>query len=100
MEEEEFLKSRSPLYSADRIRAPLLIAQGANDPRVKQTESDQIVEAIRRQGGQVDYLVFPDEGHGFLRPENRIKYYGAAEAFLAKHMGGRIEPISDSPVQP
>lgn len=93
--EEEFLKSRSPLFQAGNIRAPLLIAQGANDPRVKQAESDQIVQAMRANGQEVEYLVFPDEGHGFARPENNRKFWAAAEAFLAKHLGGRFEPPSD-----
>jgi dipeptidyl aminopeptidase/acylaminoacyl peptidase len=92
LDEETFLKARSPLFSADRIRAALLIAQGANDPRVKQAESDQIVRAIRARGGEVEYLLFGNEGHGFMRPENRIKYYETAEQFLAKHLGGRVEP--------
>lgn len=94
--EEEFLKSRSPLFRADRIRIPMLIAQGANDPRVKQAESEQIVEAIRKAGKPVEYLLFPDEGHGFARPENQLKFYAAAEAFLAKHLGGRAEPSSEA----
>ncbi len=92
--EEEFLKSRSPLYRADKIVDPLLIGQGANDPRVKLAESDQIVAAIRKNGKTVEYLVFPDEGHGFARPENRLKFYAAAEAFLARYLGGRVEPPS------
>lgn len=92
--EEEFLKSRSPLFKADKIKIPLLIAQGANDPRVKQAESEQIVEAMKKAGKPVEYLLFPDEGHGFARPENRIKFYTAAEAFLAKYLGGRAEPGS------
>jgi dipeptidyl aminopeptidase/acylaminoacyl peptidase len=93
--EEEFLKSRSPLFKADQIKIPLLIAQGANDPRVKQAESEQIVEAIKKKGTPVEYLLFPDEGHGFARPENRLKFYAAAEAFLAKHLGGeRAEPAN------
>jgi dipeptidyl aminopeptidase/acylaminoacyl peptidase len=89
--EEEFLKSRSPLFSADRIRIPMLIAQGANDPRVKQAESEQIVAALKSKGKDVDYMLFPDEGHGFARPENRINFYARAEKFLAKYMGGRVE---------
>jgi len=93
--EQEFLKSRSPLFTADQIKAPLLIAHGANDPRVKQAESDQIVEAMRKSGKPVEYIVFPDEGHGFARPENRLKFYAAAEAFLAKYLGGRAEPLSE-----
>jgi dipeptidyl aminopeptidase/acylaminoacyl peptidase len=81
--EEGFLKSRSPLFKADQIKSPLLIAQGANDPRVKQAESDQIVAAMRKNGKPVEYIVFPDEGHGFARPENRLKFNAATEAFLA-----------------
>ena len=92
--EEEFLKSRSPLFKADQIKKPLLIAQGANDPRVKQAESDQIVAAIRQKQLPVEYLLFTDEGHGFVRPENRLKFYAVAEAFLAKYLGGRYEPAS------
>ena len=94
--EQEFLKSRSPLFKADQIKAPLLIGQGANDPRVKQAESDQIVEAMRKNKKPVEYIVFPDEGHGFARPENRLKFYAAAEPFLAKYLGGRAEPPSEA----
>ncbi len=90
--EEEFLKSRSPLFKADQMKVPLLIAQGANDPRVKQAESDQIVEALRKKGKEVEYLLFADEGHGFARPENNMKFYAACEAFLSKNLGGRCEP--------
>jgi dipeptidyl aminopeptidase/acylaminoacyl peptidase len=89
-----FLESRSPLFKADRIVRPLLILQGANDPRVKQLESDQIVAAMRRNGLPVEYVVFPDEGHCFARPENNLKFIGAAEQFLAQHLGGRAEPPS------
>jgi dipeptidyl aminopeptidase/acylaminoacyl peptidase len=91
-EDEEFLKSRSPLFKANRIKIPMLIAQGANDPRVKRAESEQIVAAIKKAGKPVEYLVFEDEGHGFARPENRLKFHAAAEAFLARHLGGRAEP--------
>ena len=84
--EEEFLKGRSPFFHADRIEIPLLIAQGANDPRVKQAESEQIVAALRAKGKPVEYLLFPDEGHGFAKPENRLKFYAAAETFLAGHL--------------
>jgi dipeptidyl aminopeptidase/acylaminoacyl peptidase len=87
----EFLKSRSPLYKVDQIRIPMLIAQGANDPRVKQAESEQIVEAMKAKGIDHEYMLFPDEGHGFAKPENRLKFYAAAESFLAKHLGGRFE---------
>jgi dipeptidyl aminopeptidase/acylaminoacyl peptidase len=93
--EEEFLNARSPLFKADRIKVPLLIGQGANDPRVKQAESDQIVAAMRKNNKPVEYLVFPDEGHGFARPENRLKFYAATEQFLAKYLGGRAEPPAD-----
>lgn len=89
--DEEALKSRSPLFHADKIRIPMLIAQGANDPRVKRSESEQIVAAMRKKGIEHEYLLFPDEGHGFAKPENRIKFYTAAERFLARHLGGRIE---------
>jgi dipeptidyl aminopeptidase/acylaminoacyl peptidase len=96
LEETEFLKSRSPLYKAGEIKVPLLIAQGANDPRVKQAESDQIVEAMRKNSKPVEYYVFPDEGHGFARPENRMAFYAAAERFLAGCLGGRAEPPSEA----
>ncbi len=91
--EEEFLKSRSPLFFADRIKVPLLIGQGANDPRVKQAESEQIVEAVRNAGKPVTYVLYTDEGHGFARPENRLHFYAMAEEFLAEHLGGRFEPM-------
>jgi dipeptidyl aminopeptidase/acylaminoacyl peptidase len=87
----EFLMSRSPISKVDQIRIPMFIAQGANDPRVNQAESEQIVEAMKSKGIDYEYLVFPDEGHGFAKPENRLKFYAAAEKFLAKHIGGRYE---------
>ncbi len=93
--EPEFLKSKSPLFKADQISVPLLIAQGANDARVKEAESNQIVAAVRKNGKEVEYLIFPDEGHGFVRPANNLKFYAAAEPFLAKYLGGRFEPPSD-----
>jgi dipeptidyl aminopeptidase/acylaminoacyl peptidase len=89
--EEDFLKERSPLFLADKIKAPLLIGQGANDPRVKQAESDQIVLALRKAGKTVEYVIYTDEGHGFARPENRLHFFARAEAFLARHLGGRAE---------
>ncbi len=89
--DRDFLWSRSPLSAVDRIRIPLLIAQGANDPRVKQAESEQIVAALDKAGIDHDYMLFPDEGHGFAKPENRLKFYAEAEAFLSKHLGGRAE---------
>lgn len=93
--DEEFLKSRSPLFRASQIKKPLLIGQGANDPRVKQAESDQIVEALRKANIPVEYIVYTDEGHGFARPENRLHFYAKAEEFLAKHLGGRFEPMGE-----
>ena len=87
----EFLWSRSPLSRAASIKTPLLIAQGANDPRVKQAESEQIVAAMRDAGIDYEYMLFPDEGHGFAKPENRLTFYAAAERFLARHLGGRAE---------
>jgi dipeptidyl aminopeptidase/acylaminoacyl peptidase len=87
----EFLWSRSPLSRVRDIRIPLLIAQGANDPRVKQAESEQIVAALEEAGIDHEYMLFPDEGHGFAKPENRLKFYAAAERFLARHLGGRFE---------
>lgn len=87
-----FLWSRSPLARAHEIRRPLLIAQGANDPRVKQAESDQIVAELRRRGVPVSYALVPDEGHGFERPENRLAFVALTEAFLAEHLGGRAQP--------
>jgi len=89
--DKEFLWSRSPLSRVHDIRIPLLIAQGANDPRVKQAESEQIVAALKEAGIDYEYLLFPDEGHGFAKPENRLKFYAAAERFLARHLGGRFE---------
>ncbi|MBO0748945.1 MAG: S9 family peptidase [Porphyrobacter sp.] len=89
----QLLKDRSPLHKADRIVKPLLIGQGANDPRVKQSESDQIVEAMQQHGIPVTYVVFPDEGHGFARPENNIAFTAIAEAFLSSCLGGRAEPF-------
>ena len=87
----EFLWSRSPLSRVHDIRIPLLIAQGANDPRVKQAESEQIVAALADAGIDYEYMLFPDEGHGFAKPQNRLRFYAAAEAFLARHLGGRAE---------
>jgi len=89
--DKEFLWSRSPLSRARDIRIPLLIAQGANDPRVKQAESEQIVAALKDAGIDYEYMLFPDEGHGFAKPENRQKFYAAAERFLARYLGGRYE---------
>ncbi len=89
--ESDFLKSRSPLFNVDEIKIPMLIAQGANDPRVKQSESEQIVAAMKAKGLDYEYMLFPDEGHGFAKPENRLRFYAEAERFLARHLGGRAE---------
>lgn len=93
--EPEFLKARSPLFYADQIQKPLLIGQGANDPRVKQAESEQIVEAMKKAGKPVEYVIYTDEGHGFARPENRLHFYAIAEEFLSKYLGGQSEPASE-----
>ena len=89
--EPDFLWARSPLSKAGDICIPLLIAQGANDPRVKQAESEQIVAVLTEKGIDHEYMLFPDEGHGFAKPENRLTFYAGAERFLAKHLGGRFE---------
>jgi len=90
------LKERSPLYSADKIVRPLLIGQGANDPRVNKAESDQIVSAMQAKGIPVTYVLFPDEGHGFAKPNNNIAFNAVTESFLAKCLGGRAEPIGET----
>jgi dipeptidyl aminopeptidase/acylaminoacyl peptidase len=90
-EGKALLKERSPLTSADKIKTPLLIAQGANDPRVNHAESEQIVIALRDRGFPVEYLLIPDEGHGFARPVNNMASVMAAEKFLAKYLGGRYQ---------
>jgi dipeptidyl aminopeptidase/acylaminoacyl peptidase len=92
-EGRKFLLDRSPVSHVDAIKKPLLIAQGAHDPRVNKDESDQIVKAMNAKKIPVTYVVYPDEGHGFARPANRQSFYAVAEAFLAKHLGGRIEPV-------
>jgi acylaminoacyl-peptidase len=86
------LKARSPLHRAGAITKPMLIGHGANDVRCKVAESDQIVKAMRDNGKPVEYVLYPDEGHGFQRPENRLHFFAVAEQFLAKHLGGRAEP--------
>jgi dipeptidyl aminopeptidase/acylaminoacyl peptidase len=92
---QRFLQERSPLNHVDRIVRPLLIGQGANDVRVKPAESEQIVAAMQSRGIPVTYIYFSDEGHGFRRPENRRAFAAAAEMFLARHLGGRFEPVGD-----
>lgn len=89
------LTKHSPLSYVDNIRKPLLIAQGANDPRVKQAESDQIVQAMKAKNIPVTYVLYPDEGHGFARPENNLSFAAITEAFLATRLEGRFEPIND-----
>ncbi len=95
-EGRKFLEARSPLTRVDRITKPLLIGQGANDPRVKQAEADQIVSAMQQRQIPVTYVLFPDEGHGFQQPENNTAFNAVAEGFLSKHLGGRFEPAGDS----
>ncbi len=85
------MQRRSPLNHVDEIKAPLLVVHGANDPRVKQDESDRIVAALRDKGAQVEYIVAPDEGHGFRAPANRSALAAAMEKFLAAHLGGRYQ---------
>jgi dipeptidyl aminopeptidase/acylaminoacyl peptidase len=87
----------SPLFHAEQIKAPLMVLQGANDPRVNLAESNQIVSAMREQGLPVTYIVFPDEGHGFARPENRLDANARIERFLAAHLGGRAE--TEKPIE-
>lgn len=95
-EGKKFLTEKSPLTYVDKIRKPLLIGQGANDPRVKQAEADQIVKAMQERKIAVTYVLFPDEGHGFARPENNLAFYAVTEAFLAENLGGRFEPIGEA----
>ena len=94
-EGKKFLETRSPLFFVDKIQKPLLIGQGANDPRVKQSESDQIVKAMQDKNIPVTYVLFPDEGHGFARPENRMSFNAVTEIFLSQFLGGRYEPIGN-----
>jgi dipeptidyl aminopeptidase/acylaminoacyl peptidase len=87
------LLARSPITRVDQIRRPLLIGQGANDPRVTQKESDQIVAAMKAKSIPVTYALYPDEGHGFARPENRTSFFAITEGFLARCLGGKQEPV-------
>lgn len=91
----KLLTERSPLFRAGAIQRPLLIVHGANDPRVKQAESDQIVEAMKAKNIPVSYVLYADEGHGLARPENRLSYYAVAESFLGNCLGGRVQPVGD-----
>jgi dipeptidyl aminopeptidase/acylaminoacyl peptidase len=93
--DDELNKKISPLFHAGDIRAPLIIAQGANDPRVNIRESTQMVEALRAKKLPVTYVVYTDEGHGFARPDNRLDFYGRVDEFLAKYLGGRAEPLQE-----
>lgn len=94
-EGKKMLAERSPLTFAGNIKKPLLIAQGANDPRVKQAEADQIVKAMKDKNLPVTYVLFPEEGHGFARPTNRTAFYAIAEGFLSQCLGGRYQPVGD-----
>lgn len=94
--EREFLESRSPLFHVDQIKIPLLIAQGANDPRVTLQEAEQIVAALKEKGLDYEYLLFEDEGHGLAKPDNRMRFYAAVERFLAAHLGGVYEADSEA----
>ena len=87
--------NRSPIARVADIQSPLLIGQGENDPRVTKAESDQIVAAMDERDLPVTYLNYPDEGHGFARPENRMSFFATAEAFLSQCLGGRYQPIGD-----
>ena len=89
-EDRPRMEAKSPLFGADRVQRPLLIVHGANDPNVKLQESDQMVEALRRAGKEVEYLVFADEGHGGFDWRNNVKLFEAVERFLARHLGGRV----------
>jgi dipeptidyl aminopeptidase/acylaminoacyl peptidase len=92
------LREASPIFSVDKIKSPLFIAQGANDPRVNKAESDQIVEALKKRGVKVAYMVKDNEGHGFQNEENQFDFYSAMELFLAKHLGGRVgKPVTEKP---
>ena len=93
--EKDLLTAASPVFHSDKIKVPLLIAQGANDPRVNKGESDQMVEALKKRGIEVPYIVKANEGHGFSNQENRFDFYRAMEEFLGKHLGGRVEKASD-----
>ncbi|HEX6637815.1 MAG TPA: S9 family peptidase, partial [Steroidobacteraceae bacterium] len=94
-EGKKLLAERSPITRVDAIKKPLLIGQGANDPRVNKAESDQIVQAMKEKNIPVTYVLYPDEGHGFARPANRTSFYAVAEGFLAQCLGGRYEPVGN-----
>ena len=85
------LRAHSPLFHAHNIKTPLLIGQGANDQRVRQVESEAIVAELKKNNCEYEYILFGDEGHGFRKHANRIKFYTAVEKFFAKHLGGQYE---------
>ena len=89
------LRDASPVFHVDNIKAPLLVAQGLNDPRVNKAESDQMVEALKKKGIDVPYMVKDNEGHGFRNEENRFDFYGAMEQFFLKHLGGRAAELKE-----
>jgi dipeptidyl aminopeptidase/acylaminoacyl peptidase len=97
--DQELLTNASPLFAADKIRIPLLIGQGANDSRNKQSESDQIVASIEKNGGTATYVLYPDEGHGISRSANRMDFLARVEKFLAEHLGGRCEPMDGERIE-
>ncbi len=90
--QEDFLRAKSPLFHADKIQRPMIVLQGANDPRVLKVESDEMVEALRKNNIPVEYVVFPDEGHGFVKKENQIKGYKAILDFLTHHLNPPATP--------
>jgi dipeptidyl aminopeptidase/acylaminoacyl peptidase len=92
----KFLEEHSPLPHADQIRRPLLIGEGANDPRVKIEQANELVAVMEHKHIPVTYVVFPDEGHGFARPVNRLAFYAVADTFLAEHLDGRYQPIDSA----
>ena len=90
--EKEFLESRSPIFKVDQINIPMLLSYGVNDPRVNIAEGEQIVAELDAKGIDYEYLVYENEGHGFMQEYNRIHFLASVEKFLAEHLGGRFEP--------
>ncbi len=97
--ERELLRRASPLFAARTIKAPLLLAQGGKDQRAKAAETEQVVAAVEKNRGRAVYVVYPDEGHGLARLENRVDFYARAEAFLAEHLGGRAELLEGAKIK-
>ena len=91
VKDKELLTAISPVFYADKFKVPLLVAQGANDPRVKKAESDQIVQALEKRGIDVQYMVKNNEGHGFANEENRFEFYRTMEIFLGQHLGSKVD---------